>query len=51
MGRAKHPGPGPPCHFAIEVFNVGGWLTHGHLALDAKLFLAFTEHWLIPAIV
>ena len=49
MGRAKHPGPGPPCHFAIEVFNVGGWLTHGDLALDAKLdFLAVTEHRLIP---
>ena len=39
-----------PCHFAIEVFNVGGWLTHGDLALDAKLdFLAVTEHRLIPA--
>ena len=50
IGRAKHPGRGPPCHFAIEVFNVGGWLTHGDLALDAKLdFLAVAEHRLIPA--
>ena len=45
----KHPMPGPPCHLAIEVFNVGGWLTHGDLALDVKLdFLAVTEHRLIP---
>ena len=35
---------------AVEVFNVGGWLTHGDLALDAGLhFLAITEHRLIPA--
>ena len=48
--RAKNPGPGPPCHLAVEVFNVGGWLTHGDLALDASLdFLAITEHRLIPA--
>ena len=39
-----------PCHPAIEVFNVGGWLTHGDVALDARLdFLAVTEHRLIPA--
>ena len=50
IGRAKHPGPGPHCHLAIEVFNVGGWLSHGDLALDAGLdFLAVTEHRLIPA--
>ena len=43
IGRAKHPGPGPPCHLAIEVFNVGGWLTHGDLAVDAGVdFLAVT---------
>ena len=36
MGRAKNPGPGPPCHLAIEVFNVGVWLTHGDLALDVS---------------
>ena len=52
IGRAKHPGPGPPCHLAIEVFNVGGWLTHGDLALEAKIdFLAVAEHRLILAIV
>ena len=50
IGRAKHPGPCSPCHLAIEVFNVGGWLTHGDLALDVELdFLAVTEHRLIPA--
>ena len=50
IARAKHPGPGPPCHLAIEVFNVGGWLTHGDLACEAKIdFLAIVEHGLIPA--
>ena len=49
-GRAKNPGRGPPCHLAVEDFNVGGWLTHGDLALNASLhFLAVTEHRLIPA--
>ena len=23
IGRARHPGPAPPCHVAVEVFNVG----------------------------
>ena len=50
IGRAKNPGPGLPCHLAVEVFNVGGWLTHGDLALRACLdFLAVTEDRLIPA--
>ena len=50
IGRAKNPGPASPHHLAVEVFNVGGWLTHGDLALDAGLdFLAVTEHRLIPA--
>ena len=50
IGRAKNPGPGPPCHLAVEVKNAGGWLTHGDLALNASLdFLAITEHRLIPA--
>ena len=33
IGRAKHPGPSPLHHLAVEVFYVGGWLTHGDLAL------------------
>ena len=50
IDRAKNPGPGSSHHLAVEVFNVGGWLTHGDLALDAGLdFLAVTEHRLIPA--
>ena len=50
IGRAKNPGPGSPHHLAVEVFNVGGWHTHGDLALDAGLdFLAVSEHRLIPA--
>ena len=37
-------------HLGIEVLNVGGWLTHGDLALDAGVdFLAVAEHKLIPA--
>ena len=35
---------------SVELFNVGGWLTHGDLALEAGVdFLAVVEHWLIPA--
>ena len=50
IGRAKNPGPGSSHHLAVEVFDVGGWLTHGDLALDAGLdFLAVTEHRLISA--
>ena len=36
FGRARHPGPGA-LSFAVEVLNVGGWLTHGDLALDTKV--------------
>ena len=37
-------------HLGVEVLNVGGWLTHGDLALDAGVdFLAVVEHRLIPA--
>ena len=49
--RARHPGPAsvPRC-VGIEVFNVGGWLTHGNLALEVDVdFLAVAEHRLIPA--
>ena len=49
IGRARHPGPGA-VSFAVEVFNVGGWLTHGDLVLDTEVdFLAVVEHRLIPA--
>ena len=35
---------------SLEVHDVGGWLTHGDLALDAGVdFLAVAEHRLIPA--
>ena len=50
IGRAKILGPGSSHHLVVEVFNVGGWLTHGDLALDAGVdFLAVTEHRLILA--
>ena len=51
IGKARHPGPAPPSqHFGLEVFNVGGWLTHGDLALEDRVdFLAVVEHRLIPA--
>ena len=53
IGRAKHPGPASPSHHVgLEVFNVGEWLTHGDLALEAGVdFLAVVEHPLIPATV
>ena len=35
---------------AFEVFNVGCWLTHGDLALEARVdFLVDAQHSLIPA--
>ena len=50
IGRAKNPGPDCSQHLSVEVFNVGGWLSHGDLALDSEVdFLAVTEHRLIPA--
>ena len=50
-GRARHPGPPSQSqHVSLEFHNVGGWLTHGDLALDAGVdFLAVAEHRLIPA--
>ena len=42
--------PFDPSFLALEVFNVGSWLTHGDLALEAKVdFHAVVEHRLIPA--
>ena len=51
IGRARHPGPpSEPQHVSLEFHNVGGWLTHGDLALGAGVdFLAVAEHRLIPA--
>ena len=50
VGRAKHPGPFGGGTLGIEVFNVGGWLTHGDYALDtAADLLVICEHRLIPA--
>ena len=50
-GRARHPGPpSQPHSVSLEFVNVGGWLTHGDLALNAGVdFLAVAEHRLIPA--
>ena len=39
-----------PGQLSIEFVNVGGWLTHGDLALDScAQFLAVAEHRLIPS--
>ena len=49
IGTARHPGP-KSGSIGIEVFNVGGWLTHGDLALETEVdFLAVVEHRLVPA--
>ena len=50
IGRARHPLPTSlPRHVGVEVLKVGGWLTHGDLALEARVdFLAVVEHRLIP---
>ena len=37
-------------HVGVGVFNVGGWLTHGDLALEVGVdFVSVVEHRLIPA--
>ena len=49
IGRARHPGP-PSNNLDVEVFNVGGFLTHGDYVLDTDAdFLAVVEHRLVPA--
>ena len=50
IGRARHPGPGT-ASFVVEVFYVGGWLTHGDMVLDSEVdfFLAVVERRLILA--
>ena len=51
IGRTRHPGPpSQPRHVGVEFLNVGGWLTHGDLALEVGVdFLAGAEDRLIPA--
>ena len=47
IGRARHPGPDTQ-GVAVEVFNGGGWLTHGDFAMETGVdFLAVVEHRLI----
>ena len=49
IGRGQAPGPGSQS-FAIEVFNVDGWLSHGDFAPDVEVdFSAVVEHRPIPA--
>ena len=49
IGRTRHPGPFS-CNMIVEVFNVGGWLTHGDMVLETNVdFLAVVEHRLVPA--
>ena len=49
IGRARHPGP-PSNNLDVEVFNVGGFLTHGDYVLDTDAdFVAVVEHRLVPA--
>ena len=44
IGRARHPGP-PSNNLDVEVFNVGGFLTHGDYVLDTDAdFVAVVEH-------
>ena len=50
MGRARHPGPFGVDSLGLEALTVGGWLTHGDIALDTTAdFSAISEHRLIPA--
>ena len=49
VGRARHLGPFSG-NMTVEVFNVGGWLTHGDMVLETSVdFLAVVEHRLVPA--
>ena len=50
MGGLGILGQPLPHHVGIEVLNVGGWLTHEDLALEARVdFLAVVEHRLVLA--
>ena len=47
IGRARHPVRyrGTPGHLSVEFLYVGGWLTHGDMAVDScAQFLAVAEH-------
>ena len=47
IGKAPQPGSGQA---DLEVFSVGGWLTHGDLEWETLTdFFAVAEHGLIPA--
>ena len=49
IGRARHPRP-PSNNLDVEVFNVGGFLTHGDYVLNTDAdFIAVVEHRLVPA--
>ena len=48
-GRSRYPDQ-DTVSFVVEVFNVGGWVTHEDLVLDTKVdLLAVVEHRLILA--
>ena len=41
--------PSLPRHVGVDFLNIGGWLTHGDLALEVCVdFLDVAEHRLIP---
>ena len=49
IGRARHPGP-PSNNLDVEVFNVGGFVTHGGHVLNTDAdFIAVVQHRLVPA--
>ena len=49
IGRARHPWP-PSNNLDVEVFTVGGFLTHGDYVLNTDAdFIAVVEHRLVPA--
>ena len=50
VGSARHPWLDDEDHVKIEVFDVGGWLTHGNYAGDVDVdFFEVVEHRLTPA--
>ena len=50
VNSARHPGTFGQGTLGLEALNVGGWLTHGDIALETSAdFLAVSEHRLFPA--